>query len=106
MTAGRAGLRDHVAREVGDLVQQLLACEDVVVPGSRDAHEAFRLDVPLHLTWSCYKGSLQHCGRCGTCVERLEAIADVNEAPDDWDRTLYLDSEFWKTAVAEYQENH
>jgi 7-cyano-7-deazaguanine synthase len=70
------------------------------------AHEAFRLGVPLDKTWSCYKGTLQHCGRCGTCVERLEAIADVTEAGEDWDQTPYLDKEYWKTAVAEYQREH
>ena len=26
-------------------------------------------------TWSCYKGGLHHCGRCGTCTERREALA-------------------------------
>ena len=26
-------------------------------------------------TWSCYKGGDRHCGRCGTCVERREALA-------------------------------
>lgn len=26
-------------------------------------------------TWSCYKGGRIHCGRCGTCVERREALA-------------------------------
>jgi len=25
-------------------------------------------------TWSCYKGSNKHCGKCGTCVERKEAL--------------------------------
>jgi 7-cyano-7-deazaguanine synthase len=25
-------------------------------------------------TWSCYKGGEKHCGRCGTCVERREAL--------------------------------
>ena len=28
-------------------------------------------------TWSCYKGGLRHCGRCGTCVERKEALRDA-----------------------------
>lgn len=32
------------------------------------------LAAPFHLTWSCYKGGEQHCGRCGTCVERREAF--------------------------------
>ena len=25
-------------------------------------------------TWSCYKGGELHCGKCGTCVERREAL--------------------------------
>lgn len=25
-------------------------------------------------TWSCYKGGNIHCGVCGTCVERIEAL--------------------------------
>ena len=25
-------------------------------------------------TWSCYKGGDLHCGKCGTCVERIEAF--------------------------------
>jgi len=28
-------------------------------------------------TWSCYKGGEKHCGRCGTCVERQEALAEA-----------------------------
>lgn len=27
------------------------------------------------LTYSCYKGGEQHCGKCGTCVERKEALS-------------------------------
>lgn len=32
------------------------------------------LQVPFAETWSCYKGEDQHCGACGTCVERREAF--------------------------------
>jgi len=32
------------------------------------------LKVPYELTWSCYKGTQKACGKCGTCVERLEAF--------------------------------
>lgn len=34
----------------------------------------FDYGVPLALTWSCYKGGSIHCGKCGTCVERIEAF--------------------------------
>ncbi len=33
-----------------------------------------KLAVPFAMTWSCYKGGEQHCGTCGTCVERREAF--------------------------------
>ena len=28
-------------------------------------------------TWSCYKGGKVHCGKCGTCIERKEALAEA-----------------------------
>ncbi len=37
------------------------------------------------LTYSCYKGTPRHCGRCATCVERQEAFRLAN-LPDP---TLY-----------------
>lgn len=77
------------------------------------AFRALELEVPLHLTWSCYKGEERHCGKCGTCVERLEAIhRAVILAHPDFDRagveaevrridmTDYADNEFWKTQVS------
>lgn len=39
------------------------------------------LGVPFELTWSCYKGQELPCGKCGTCVERLEAFRDAGH-PD------------------------
>ena len=36
------------------------------------------------LTYSCYKGGEKHCGKCGTCVERKEALAG-------FDSTVYED---------------
>lgn len=29
-------------------------------------------------TYSCYKGGEKHCGKCGTCVERKEALHDAS----------------------------
>lgn len=28
-------------------------------------------------TWSCYKGGNVHCGKCGTCIERQEALRNA-----------------------------
>lgn len=39
------------------------------------------LGVPFDQTWSCYQGQQQHCGQCGTCVERQEAF-DLAGVPD------------------------
>lgn len=46
-----------------------------------------RLGIDYSETWSCYKGGEHHCGKCGTCRERREALA---EAGID-DTTVYDD---------------
>jgi 7-cyano-7-deazaguanine synthase len=38
------------------------------------------LGVPFEDTWSCYEGGDVHCGKCGTCVERIEALRDAGVA--------------------------
>ena len=35
------------------------------------------MGVDYSRTWSCYKGGEKHCGKCGTCVERREALAEA-----------------------------
>jgi 7-cyano-7-deazaguanine synthase len=62
------------------------------------ARRAGQLKVPFGQTWSCYKGGEIHCGRCGTCVERLEAIHEAGA--ERYDATLYEDTEFWKAQVS------
>ena len=54
-----------------------------------------RIGVPFAETWSCYKGLANHCGRCGTCVERKEAFSDANVI----DPTQYDDPSFWRGLV-------
>ncbi len=36
-----------------------------------------KIGVDYSLTYSCYKGGEKHCGKCGTCVERMEALRDA-----------------------------
>ncbi|MDE6100137.1 MAG: 7-cyano-7-deazaguanine synthase QueC [Paramuribaculum sp.] len=40
------------------------------------------IGVDYSLTYSCYKGGESHCGRCGTCVERREALIAAGLEPD------------------------
>lgn len=35
------------------------------------------LGVDYSKTYSCYKGGEKHCGKCGTCRERIEALRDA-----------------------------
>ena len=44
-----------------------------------------QLGIDYTETWSCYKGGKKHCGKCGTCVERKEALAEAGIE----DRTEY-----------------
>lgn len=38
-------------------------------------------------TYSCYRGGVHHCGRCGTCIERRQALAEAGIE----DKTIYED---------------
>jgi 7-cyano-7-deazaguanine synthase len=68
--------------------QMVLAGNDGFLPGGFTVTAPFitmtkagiaalagRLDVPIGQTWSCYRGGTLHCGTCGTCTERREALA-------------------------------
>ena len=41
------------------------------------AHIGKRLGLDYTETWSCYKGGEKHCGKCGTCIERKEALQEA-----------------------------
>ncbi|MBF1574421.1 MAG: 7-cyano-7-deazaguanine synthase QueC [Prevotella salivae] len=36
-----------------------------------------RLGLDYTETWSCYKGGEKQCGKCGTCIERKEALQEA-----------------------------
>ena len=41
------------------------------------ARRGAALGIDYRLTYSCYKGGEKHCGKCGTCVERKEAMREA-----------------------------
>ncbi len=41
------------------------------------ARKGAALGIDYSETWSCYKGGEKHCGKCGTCTERREALRDA-----------------------------
>lgn len=44
------------------------------------------LSIDYSKTYSCYKGGEKHCGKCGTCVERKEALRDAGiEDPTEYE---------------------
>lgn len=58
----------------------------VMMSKTKIAELGHRFGAPFHLTYSCYKGGDVHCGRCGTCFERIEAFRDAGVT----DPTEYL----------------
>lgn len=64
--AEAAALADwHKVKLLSPFIEKTKA--DIVALGAE-------LGVPMWDTWSCYKGNALHCGKCGTCVERIEAF--------------------------------
>lgn len=48
----------------------LLSKADIALRGKR-------LGIDYSTTYSCYRGGEKHCGRCGTCLERRQALRDA-----------------------------
>ena len=51
------------------------------------AEKGKELGVDYGHTYACYKGGEHHCGCCGTCIERRQALAEAGIA----DPTIYED---------------
>lgn len=59
---------------------------------ARVVKEGLELDAPYHLTWSCYEGKDTQCGKCGTCVDRINAFK-LNHAIDPVQYAIEIDWE-------------
>jgi 7-cyano-7-deazaguanine synthase len=60
------------------------------------AQKGKQIGIEFENTWSCYKGGDMHCGRCGTCVERIEALLG-------FDPTEYEDTEYAINTLDQWQ---
>lgn len=49
------------------------------------ARHGKELGIDYAETWSCYKGGEHHCGKCGTCTERIDALREAGIE----DHTIY-----------------
>lgn len=47
------------------------------------------LGIDYTQTYSCYKGLEHHCGVCGTCMERRQALAEAGIE----DKTIYMEAD-------------
>lgn len=43
-----------------------------------------KLNIDFKQTYSCYNGGVKHCGKCGTCVERKEALEGFDTTEYDF----------------------
>lgn len=66
-------LRDSII--MGTQHHVWLCAPFLYLPKQRIVQRGRELGVPFELTWSCYRGGEQPCGRCGACVVRQEAMA-------------------------------
>lgn len=58
---------------------QYLSKRDIALRGKK-------MGVDYSKTWTCYKGKEFHCGKCGACTERREAL-------EGFDKTNYYDNQ-------------
>ena len=70
--SSKAGLEGNAPKLVAPLIMDSKV--DIV-------HRALHLEVPIHLTWSCYQGEGDPCGVCDSCRIRDRALIDADR-PD------------------------
>lgn len=62
-----------------------LFCPYTDLTKSQIVKRGLELGVDYRRTYSCYRGGERHCGTCGTCTERHEALAANGLNPADFD---------------------
>ena len=75
---------DHTA-QAGTFVKVHLLAPYTNLTKADIARRGKELGIDYSKTWSCYRGGVHQCGRCGTCIERKEALAEAGIV----DTTIY-----------------
>ena len=73
------------ATEAGTYVGVQVSAPYTQITKTDIARRGAALGIDYTETWSCYKGGERHCGKCGPCRERIEALAEAGIE----DHTLY-----------------
>jgi 7-cyano-7-deazaguanine synthase len=73
--------------EAFEKAARLGTCEEITIKapfsGGKKSdliREGAKLGVPFELTWSCYCGGSDHCGKCESCVNRKKAFQEAGVA--------------------------
>ncbi|MBD5225448.1 MAG: 7-cyano-7-deazaguanine synthase QueC [Bacteroidales bacterium] len=62
-----------------------LSCPYTGITKGEIVQRGIAAGVDYHHTYSCYRGGEHHCGTCGTCVERHEALDFAGLDPYEFD---------------------
>ena len=83
----RPGFVDAMGKAIaeGTYEHLTLFCPYTNLTKSDIVKRGVELGVDYRNTYSCYRGGEHHCGTCGTCTERHEALADAGLNPADFD---------------------
>ncbi len=75
----------NAASKAGTYLKVQLLAPYTALTKTEIAQKGKALNIDYSLTWSCYKGGKAHCGTCGTCIERKEALQQAGII----DQTIY-----------------
>ncbi len=75
----RSNFIDHMnaAMECGTYIHVMIDAPYTGITKTDIAKIGKVFGIDYSKTYSCYKGGEKHCGKCGTCVERKEALHDA-----------------------------